>query len=140
MANLEESGGANTSAWAEHTIFVISKDGNIDVKDKHGTPGMLTLYGKVENIGTTLLPGERYRVVWEIYNSDGVLVKFYETTGKDTDDDNLQPGDVCPPLTYDIDFKGDPPLALGKYKVRAQAWYYIFPGDTVKEFKFTIKP
>ena len=124
------------SAWPEHHHFVLSKDGDPDVEDKHGTKGIQTLYGKVGNTGTVPLPLEEYKVIWEIVDSGGEFVGTYETTGTE----ELAPGDkITTPLTYDLDVS-KAPFVPGKYHVTARCWYCGLPGDKIKEFSFSVVP
>lgn len=51
--------GANLvgrKGWAEHHRFTRSKHGDSEVPDSHGTPGILTLYAKIKNIGDLTIP------------------------------------------------------------------------------------
>lgn len=51
--------GANLvgrKGWAEHNRFTLSKHGDPEVPDSHGTPGIQTLYAKIKNIGDLPLP------------------------------------------------------------------------------------
>jgi len=123
------------SAWPEHHHFVLSKDGNPNVDDKHGTPGLQTIYGLVGNTGTEPLPAGTYKVVWEIVDSDGKLVNTCETAGTDPP---LAPGDIVV-LTYDLDVS-KAPFVPGKYHVTARCWYYGNLGDKIKEFSFSVVP
>jgi len=119
------------SAWPEHHHFVKSKDGNITIADKHGTPGNQTLYGKVKNTGNENLTAGTYKVIWKIVDSEGMSVGSYETVGTVA----LAPGDITI-LTYDLDVS----TFDGKYYVTARCWYYDLAGEKLKSFSFSVVP
>ncbi|RLI46258.1 hypothetical protein DRO69_03495 [Candidatus Bathyarchaeota archaeon] len=37
--------------WAEHHRFRLSKDGDESIADSHGSPGVMTFYAKIKNVG-----------------------------------------------------------------------------------------
>jgi len=119
------------AAWPEHRHFVLSKDGDPSVEDRHGTSGNQTLYGLVENTGNVTLPAGTYKVVWNITTEIGYVI-FVETIGTIP----LQPGEITQ-LTYDVPAEE---LPLGKYYVKAQAYYYGTKGEKTKTFSFTVVP
>jgi len=46
--------GANLvgrKGWKEHNHFIRSRDGDASIPDSHGTPGIMTFYAKIQNIG-----------------------------------------------------------------------------------------
>jgi hypothetical protein len=118
-------------AWPEHRHFVLSKDGDLSVDDRHGTPGFQTLYGLVKNTGNTTLPAGTYKIVWNITTETG-YVKTVETFGTIT----LPPGELTE-LTYDVPAEELPP---DKYYVKAYASYYGVKGEKTKTFTFTVVP
>jgi parallel beta-helix repeat protein len=119
-------------AWPEHRHFVLSKDGNQTVEDRHGTPGYQTLYGIVENTGNITLPAGTYKVLWNITTETG-YVKSVKTFGAV----DLAPGELTT-LTYDVPAQDLPP---DKYYVKAQCYYYYaVEGERTKTFIFTVVP
>lgn len=119
-------------AWSEHHHFVLSKDGNPAINDRHGTPGNQTLCGMVRNTGNVTIPAEMYKVVWTITDSTGSSVHTLEAVGTV----DLAPGDITV-LAYDVPAAN---LAPGKYYVEAQCYYYWIAGEKVKTFCFTVVP
>jgi hypothetical protein len=117
------------ASWPEHHHFVLSKDGDPSVDDRHGTPGNQTLYGLVKNTGNVTLPAGTYKVVWNITGSTGLTI-IAETTGVI----DLPPGEITL-LTYDL-----PAIKLtpDKYNVEARCYYYGTEGGKTKAFSFTV--
>ena len=118
-------------AWPEHHRFVLSRDGDPSVDDRHGTPGNQTLYGIVKNTGNVAIPAGTYKVVWNISSSTGSS-RIVETVGSI----DLAPGEITV-LTYDVPAID---LAPGKYYVEARCYYYAVEGEKVKMFSFTVAP
>lgn len=119
-------------AWPEHHHFVLSKDGDPAIDDRHGTPGYQTLYGMVKNTGNVTIPAEMYKVVWMITDSIGSSVHTLETVGTV----DLTPGDITV-LAYGVPAAN---LTPGKYYVEAQCYYYWIAGETAKTFGFIVVP
>jgi hypothetical protein len=115
--------------WPEHHRFVLARDGNLLVDDRHGTPGYQTLYGVVKNTGNVTLSAGMYKVIWNINDSKGNS-KIVETVGSV----NLAPGEITN-LTFDVSAIG---LVPEKYYVAARCHYYMMEGEKLKTFSFTV--
>lgn len=121
---------ARRGAWPEHHRFVLTKDGDPSVDDRHGTPGDQTLYGMVKNTGNTTVPSGTYKVVWNISDSRGSS-RIVETVGTV----DLAPGETTV-LTYNVSAID---LAPDKYYVEARCCYYCtLEGEKIKAFSFTV--
>lgn len=118
------------AAWPEHHHFVLSRDGDHSIDDRHGTPGNQTLYGMVKNTGNVTILAGTYKVTWNISDSTGFL-RIVETVGS-TD---LTLGEITV-LTYDVSATD---LVPSKYYVEARCcYYYVLEGE--KTFSFTVVP
>lgn len=117
-------------AWPEHRRFVLSKDGDPAVDDRHGTPGYQTLYGMVMNMGNVSIPHGMYWVVWTISDLIGSSTLVVETVGVI----DLAPGGIAV-LACDISASD---LASKEYYVEAQCYYYWVAGKKVKTFSFIV--
>ncbi len=118
------------ASWPEHHRFVLSKDGDPSIDDKHGTPGYQTLYGMVKNSGNITIPAGTYKVVWNISDSIGStsIVEMVGTL-------DLVPGEIRV-LTYNVSSWD---LALGKYYVKARCYcYYTMKGEKIKSYSFIV--
>ena len=115
-------------AWPEHHRFVLSRDGDTSVDDRHGTPGYQTLYSMVKNTGNVTISAEIYKVVWNLTTPTGMI--SYETVGTV----DLAPKSVTT-LTFNVP---DSELSVGKYYVEAKCHYYGIAGETTKAFTFKV--
>jgi ABC-type transport system substrate-binding protein len=119
-------------AWPEHNRFVLSKDGNPLVYDRHETPGYQTLYGMIKNNGNVTISAGTYKVVWNISDSKG-SAKTVETVGSI----DLPPRETIV-STYNISATD---LTPGKYSVEAKCYYYYsIEAQKTKTFSFTVVP
>jgi len=117
-------------AWPEHHHFVLSKDGDSSIDDRHGTPGYLTLYGMVKNFGNVTIPAGVYKVVWNFSDSKG-SIRIVETVGAF----DLAPGETTV-LTYNASSRD---FALGRYYVKVRCnYYYAMEGVKTKTFAFSV--
>ncbi len=120
---------ARRGAWSEHHRFVLARDGNLLIDDRHGTPGYQTLYSAVKNTGNVTLPAGMYKTVWTINDSTGNS-RTAETVGTV----NLAPGELTV-LAFDVSAVG---LVPGKCYVAACCHYYRTEGERLKIFSFTV--
>jgi hypothetical protein len=118
-------------AWPEHHHFVLSKDGEPSVYDRHETPGYQTLYGVIENIGNVTIPAGAYNIVWNV--SSTVSTRIVETIGSV----DLAPGEIAV-LAYDVPAED---LDPGRYYVETRCYYYYaMEGEKTKNFRFAVVP
>ncbi len=116
-------------AWPEHYRFVLARDGDLVVADRHGTPGYQTLYSAVQNTGNVTLSAGAYKVTWTINDATGNS-RTAETVGSV----DLAPGEITI-LTHDVSAVD---LAPGKYYVAARCHYHKMDGERLKTFSFTV--
>ncbi len=116
-------------AWPEHYRFMLARDGDLFVNDRHGTPGYQTLYSAVKNTGNVTLLAGTYKVTWTINDSTGNS-EIVETVGAV----NLAPGEITV-LAIDVSASG---LVPEKYVVMARCHYYTMEGKKPKTFSFTV--
>ncbi len=119
-------------AWPEHHRFVLSKDGDTAIDDRHRTPGNQTLYGTVTNPGSVTIPAGMYKVVWTITDSVSSSIHTVETVGTV----DLKRGDIKV-LTYDLPATD---LIHREYYVETWGYCYGLEGEKPKTFSFTVVP
>jgi hypothetical protein len=119
-------------AWPEHHHFDRSKSGNPEVPDSHGTPGVQTLYAKVQNTGDLEIT---IRALWRIMKSGAVepMIVSNEVL--------VEPGDI---VYLQADAEPFVPADDGKWYVEASCEYYNpysevwAPGENTKTTSFNV--
>jgi hypothetical protein len=118
--------------WKEHNRFVRSKDGDPTVPDSHGTPGIMTLYAKIKNIGD--LP-VTVRALFRMSKGGAVepMVVSNEVL--------LEPGDW---VIVQGDARAFTAADDGKWSLDVFCEYYFYgawyPGETTKTTRFVVLP
>jgi hypothetical protein len=107
--------GANLvgkKVWPEHHHFKLSRDGDPNVTDSHGTEGVQTLYAKVKNTGEINIT---VRAVWRLMKGGAVepVVMSDETV--------IEPGKI---VIVQDDAREFLPGDIGKWYVEGKVEYY----------------
>lgn len=99
-------------AWPEHHHFDRSKSGNPEVPDSHGTPGVQTLYAKIQNTGDLEIT---IRALWRIMKGGAVepMIVSNEVL--------VEPGDI---VYLQANARPFVPADDGKWYVEASCEYY----------------
>jgi len=107
--------GANLvgkKVWPEHHHFKLSRDGDPEVPDSHGTKGLMTFYAKIKNTGDISI---EVRALWRLMKGGAVEPMVVSNVTV------IEPGEI---VILQANAREFLPADIGKWYIEGQCQYY----------------